>query len=147
MVYRVARTADGQVFVENTNANFVASRIDNKWYFTNLFSLDVRKELIDVDDPAESEKLYNEAIEAKRLDKTLSAKAFYRAMYAGTEPDPEDFGMGRSDKDPPDEPDMPPDKPDVPPDPSGVPSRPYPSTGGSTTTAQASKDNGVDESD
>lgn len=33
-----------------------------------------------------------------KQDRSSSAKAFYRAMYAGAEPDPEDYGMGTKEE-------------------------------------------------
>ncbi len=38
---------------------------------------------------------------AQKADRSAQAKAFYRAMYAGAEPDPEDFGMQAPKEDAP----------------------------------------------
>ena len=63
-----------------------------------------------------------------RVAKTTDgrAKEFYRAMYAGPEPDPETFHYRTDDNDPDD---------DIPPDSSRVPKRPSPD--GGTSAAQA----------
>jgi molecular chaperone GrpE len=49
----------------------------------------------EANDAGESSKKGN------KPDRSSSAKAFYRAMYAGAEPDPEDFGMTTRDEQPP----------------------------------------------
>lgn len=126
MTFRVAKTIDGRILVEEESTNFVASFIDARWVFANSFAAE--DELLEVDDPVEAKSLYKSAKDAAiKNDRNASAKAFYRAMYAGANPDPDDFGTASGGGNP--DTFEPPDFPDQP-DPSGVPRRPTPSTGG-----------------
>lgn len=118
MDYRVAKTSDGRVLI--LGSNFVASLIDARWSFENRFS---NSDKLDEVTDQEAEYFILRALQAK---KSRSAREFYRAMYAGAEPDPEDFGIQTDGNDSED---------DLPPDSSRVPKRPSPD--GGTSAAQA----------
>lgn len=134
MDYRVKKTDDGRVLVvaKGFRASY-SPEFANGWIFDNVFPLN--EKLTEVVDAAEAEELYGKALACYNESKNSKARAaqnFYRAMYSGVDPDPDDFGLSADNSNFGTSSDDEDDDKQPPLDPAKVPKRPSQPSGGAT---------------